>query len=433
MKRKSIVIIILSCIIFSSFAQYSKMSIQEMVNRRMKAANIDYTQNNFLLKYMERFDESFGSYSNNEFELNEKSAHFKQEIASALQTLSDQKIFVADFQSTFGDYNFESSEFSFNPAKRRKLEDGTVKKYLQVIGVDGSPFSDNRLACGVRINNLDFVNGIKIKKEEAQEFLKNRTEQEYGGSRINRTVYLRVYYVANLNKIDDYLEAYFSYPQFWLQAEPLRIEVWGDKCCKDQLLQSYYPSDTQLSSSFQPLREKLRSIPFVNDELYVYPADNGYETILFNRKLNEDCKSELIQLQCKKTKDTSGQVFLEFRLITNYKYHIKPGFVLKFENDDSGMQYPLVVMKAESDVTASRESEAAKLVVKITQKTIDEIIASNCNCIDIQLNGDPEYEINTSYPNGVSNSVNVIDSSPNVQKITMGDYCKSALYTILMH
>ncbi len=360
-----------------------------MLLRKFKVMEIDYHDKSLLITYLKEFDPNYNSYYNNEFEFGKKLNETQNKIENDIQNIDENKIFYKDFQSEFGEYDFTKKQFSFQPfsdVKEGEEEDGKLYSYTSI--QYGGPNESNELSCAVFLRDFYFVNGIAMKESVADEFLKSRKYKNYFGyEKINRDVFVRVYYVVKNEKI--MMNSRYQWNEFKenLKGEPLAVEVWGDKCQVNDLIATYYPNKNDISQNFYSLFEKFKSDKPVSNNYTIHTPSENFKYLYSWSKLNNKCNREYIELHIKKQHITIEQKILQFRLFTNYNYNIKPGFIFNFFNKETNIEFPLVIYEAYVD------NGVSVLKVKVTDKTLFQIINAECTSLQLQLTGYPKYSL----------------------------------------
>lgn len=403
--------------------QHRNMSEEEMTIRKLKILKTDISNFEILNSLLSAFDKNYREYRDNEFELNKRANEYRKHILEVMSHLKELEIFYHDLSSytTFGEYDFQNNKFKFEPFKVYEEENGNTNKHLEIYGYRHEP-----LASEILIKNLDFVRGLPLPSKEADALLKSKTTKNiFGSEKIDRTVFIRVYYAVHNDRLTKITPKYVfggTEDDECLLGEPLRIEVWGDECRQNNLLAVYYPNKLDLSSKFHNLFDKLYMTKLEN-RFEGHSATDNFKSIISWSQVNKECEREELELHLKKQKNLqSEQDILLIRLYTNYRYNIKPGFVFSFYNKETKVEFPLVIYETVVD------KAAALLKIKITKQTLNEIVNSDCYCFRLQLTGNPKYQISGE---GVLN-----DNTTNNRNLSIADFYlseegKTILFSIL--
>ena len=385
---KALLLLPVLLISINAYSQYNKMSYNEMLLQKFKAKGTDYHDKSLLKQYLKKFDANYNNYYTNEFEFGKKLNETQNKIEHSIQNIDENKVYYLDFQREFGEYDFTKKQFSFQPfSKVEEAEKGNSYYYTSITGNKDNETED--MSCSVFLRDFSFVNGIAIDENSADNFLKTKKyKNDFGYEKINRDVFIRVYYVVNseMIKIIKGSGPWYEDKEY-LKGEPLRVEVWGDKCQANELIATYYPNKNDISQKFYSLFEKLKSDKPISNNYTIHAPSENFKYLYSWNKLNNKCTREYIELHIKKQHAASEQNILQFRLFTNYNYNIKPGFIFNFFNKETNIEFPLVIYEAYVD------NGVSLLKVKITDKTLSQIINAQCTSLKLQLTGYPKYSL----------------------------------------
>ncbi len=394
------------------------ISEQTEVLYNLKANDLDIRSNIFLKHWLETYDKvNFKSYSSNEFELNKKMAELKNNVSNALTSLKYTDIYTAKKDVEFGDYDFASKTFKFQPFAEEFLgnPEGVINKKNYFFNYAGFPRMHYRSSF-ILVSNISDFQGLLLDEKTAQQLLNYKTKN----GKIDRHLTIKAYYSLTDSVLRNYADESDG-----LYCFVYRIEVWGDKCANEALI-TVMNAKTSPPSYLENTKSnfaKLYSNGAVESNNYKgVPESDNYKSIISWSQYNDNCEREEFEMHVKKLKTQSEQQYLLIRLYTNYNYHIKPGFVFSFYNKETGVEFPLVIYET------GVEKGAALLKLKITKQTLSQIVNSNCYCFKLQLNGSPKYSLSGE---GVHRNLNVIKQNLSIADYYLGDQHKSDLFSIL--
>lgn len=385
------------------FSQYRKIPDKEMLVRKFKVFNIDYTNKDILNSYLKKFDIQYDSYRTNEFELRNKQAALKKEFSTLINSINYyNEIFYTDLEMKFGEYNFTTNKFEFKPFTEYKDSKHKSHTQIGVLGIGKGIWGGEMIGCGIVIRNLDFVDGLSMDPETAQEFIKKRTINNYGSS-IDRVVYGRLYYVIDMGEKVN-LEGYYTeLPEECLRGIPLKLEIWGDKCRMNDFITQYYVNQKEIPTKFGDLTsvgyDLMKATDSTKkDNLLFYSPDKTSENSFgainiayWSQFYKDNCETGYFVMNGEFGKDDAEQKTMIIYIHTNYYYVMQPGYEITFSNANTGVKYPLVVRNLNQYVQNGYPS-TLRLEIKITKRTIQEMLNAKINDIQIQISGNPKYQ-----------------------------------------
>lgn len=162
--------------------------------------------------YTQRFDREYSRENkDNEFRMQERRAFNLEEIRSGLNTVSFERQFYCSVESELGEYDFTNGAFPFNPF--RDLEQGTML-YVN--------WNDIVLYFA---NAQDFnTGGLTMPKSDAEEVVNQMPKSSFS-SKIDRSVWVKIYYKAlnakygALNSNVRYIGAFIDKIEIYLTRE----------------------------------------------------------------------------------------------------------------------------------------------------------------------------------------------------------------------
>ena len=129
-------------------------------------------------------------------------------------------------------------------------------------------------------------------------------------------------------------------------------------------------------------------------------------------------------------KENQEQRLITFYVQTNYYYVMQPGYEIKFSNTNSGANYPLVV-KDIIQIGNEPNASILQLTVKITKKTIIEMINAKINDIQIQISGAPKYQWTGSpvynWDETIKSRINILGAHYNSSPESITNFLKKGL------
>lgn len=321
---KKILAAILIVIVNISFAQYSELSDQDMILRMWKTYNLtDGAYNSNVLKlWLNIFDKkNYPTYSKNEFTLKDKLDQTKQNLQVRLGNLENTAIYCYYDNRSFGEYDFDKEQYKFKPFTNFSTE----KKLTYSWDKEAVYFRTN-----LKFFGLDFVNGIPMQRNQAEQFLNNRGSQKniWGQTYNDRNVYLKIFYYTSLEDKVEYTYDYSAHAENRLKCTPILVQAFNEKTYSTFICEWWNP----VISDYFKKQMIDNNIPRGFYESLNQPAEqisnsnkyNGPVTILFKKNISTIPEDKIDEL---------NKIVEFLKQNKNYKYKVE-NFLYAENNDD---------------------------------------------------------------------------------------------------
>lgn len=352
-----------------------------------KVYGYDISSKDFAKTWLATFDKKYEFYDNNEFELNNKMNTALQEIKSLDNNLKFTDIFTQKMEAEFGKYDFGSEKFEFNPL-------GTEDKWKAITYRSSFFRSYDHDPSDIWVLNFDDFVGLPMQTSEANILINKRTTQRYNSSYVNRKVYLRIYYSILNKKIQTEGGYYGKLVDEGLYCYAYKIEVWDDECANGNLITiinaktpaPYYLEKTKTDFEFSYLAGKVE-LTNHNDIKVGYTQIGNW-----TKTYENNCERGYFQINCKIERIGLEERIIRFQVHTNYYYVLQNGNEIIFKNYESGGSYSLVINDV-NRLVSGQNTISLEFSVKATRSTIQAMINSRINDIEIQVDGSPKYDL----------------------------------------
>ncbi len=387
---------------------------------RFRMISYDYTIDK-IKTILKDYDQNYSQYSSNEFSITKKIEACVNILREAIKKINWGDIFYKDFEITLGKYDFQNKLFTL---LQRDFRDDyfSTKKLMG----ETSIFYSSK---GVHIYwaNWGSMSDLVIPESEAENFLAKV------GSNSRRIKY-RIYFLLQPISCFDESANFQGITAYGLKgvlyrnciSDELRTidNNFINQIADKDISRCYRDATTYLNTQNTSSNNKYT----IDKSAYInYGATN---IAYWSQNHSENCETGYFMLNGKIEKENQEQRLITFYVQTNYYYVMQPGYEIKFSNTNSGANYPLVV-KDIIQIGNEPNASILQLTVKITKKTIIEMINAKINDIQIQISGAPKYQWTGSpvynWDETIKSRINILGAHYNSSPESITNFLKKGL------
>ncbi|MEO6524628.1 MAG: DUF4852 domain-containing protein [Mucilaginibacter sp.] len=364
----------------SSNSEFKLKQNMDLYKEILRFRSVYYQYDERKLKsVLQDFDENYPQYSNNEFVLKEKINDLVKLLRACKEKINLGEIFYKDIDIEIGQYDFNNNRYNLF-----RMEYGD--NYYGAKRLNSGGFMLSSKGVEFFFNNWLPFSQLQINPDQAKLFLDKIGTQR----RIKERIYFLIQPNVAINENEDF-EGVFAYA--------LKAEILKD--CISQPAATIENTIISNITSQDVKRCYTNAINELNGVLARTQSDNvpyvdklkpGYEILAnYNVPYPDHCEKAYFLLAGKLEKTAPGQDILKFAVITNYYYLMQDGYTIEFKNSLTNQSYPLVITKILKYMNGPLEFE-----VKATRQTVDAMVKSQINEINIQAAGPPKYNVGTT-------------------------------------
>lgn len=388
---------------------------------RFRAIGYDYDARK-IKNILSDYDLNYSQYSNNEFAITKKTEACVNILREAIKKINLGDIFYKDFEITLGKYDFQNKLYSL--LQRDFRDDYFSTKKLKG---ETSIFYSSK---GVHIYwaNWGSMSDLAIPESEAEIFLAKI------GSNSRRVKY-RVYFLLQPISCFDEDANFQGITAYGLKGVLYRNCISDElRTIENNFFNQIADNDINRCYSDATIYLNSQNNTSTNNkytrERSAYINSGAVNIAYWNQDHSENCETGYFMLNGKIEKKNQEQCLITFYVQTNYYYVMQPGYEIKFSNTTSGANYPLVV-KDIVQIGAEPDASILQLTVKITRKTIIEMLNAKINDIQIQISGTPKYQWTGSpvynWDETIKSRINVLGAHYNSSPESITNFLKKAL------
>lgn len=407
----------------STLEQYLKQSTEFTlkVNMDFYMEILRFQVNSFqynkrdITEILEKYDRGFLQYKNNEFVLQRKIQSCINILKEAVKKINLGNIFYKDIEVNLNKYDFQTQSFTLF---RRESWKDDFYSTMKLFG-ESSVF-ELRRGVNIYLSNWNTFSELKINNKEAEDLL-----SKLGSG--NRKMKVRIYFLIQPFPCFDFYGSFQGVIAYGLKGELFKNCITDDKI---QISNEGIKKIVQQNAN----RCYSRALNFLNystndtkTDKYFYVSNNE----LANGAINlakwsndhpENCETGnfLMNAKFEKSSNNPEERTMVFYIHTNYYYVMRPGFEVKFSNSN-GLDFPLVVKNVFQHGGMEGNPSTLQIYVKVTRKTVQQMLNAKINLVQIQISGEPKYgvsgEPSYNWDKTIKSGVNILGASypPNSQ------------------
>jgi len=374
---------------------------------------------------LKEYDLNYSQYSNNEFTITKKIQACVNILREATKKINWGEIYYKDFEITLGKYDFQKKLYTL--LQRDYRDDYFSTKKLA--GETSIMYSSKGI--DIYWANWGSLSDLVIPESEAESFLSKL------GSNSRKLKY-RVYFLLQPISCFDVHEYFQGITAYGLKSVLFR------NCIDDQLKTIQNNFITQIVDK-DVKRCYNKALTFLdtsangaNNTSNKYALEKSayinwfaVNIAYWSQKHPDNCETGYFILNGKIEKENSEQALITFYVQTNYYYVMQPGYEIKFSNTNTGANYPLVVQNLMRIGGGGETASILQLEVKITKRTIIEMLNAKINDIQIQISGAPKYQWTGNPVNNwdetIKTRLNVLGAHWNTNAESITNFLKKGL------